>query len=276
LFNPAIKSFLSVVVFVAGFRQRSVYEMLDRIVLVLTLKPKVLEDIKALARSSNPESLIRCPMCNVKVKAENLVQHCDRYHPADIAGNAESVRDKVRAMLEWEQSTSRWSSIHGYLVLLYNVIWFLLFLGSLLFDHSLAVFIADITKTTFYDIASLSMDHIFPLWNTMAWGGIGGVVGSLYSLTALEQDFDKQYLLRYMMQPIMGVILGGIAYLIIATVFISIQVLAGQAVDVSEPTHSLFNPAIKSFLSVVAFVAGFRQRSVYEMLDRLLRGGSLS
>lgn len=181
---------------------------------------------------------------------------------------------RVRAMLERKQNISRWSLIYGYPVLLYEVVWFMLLLGSLLFDHSLAVFIAGLTKTTVSDLASLSMEHVFPLWNTMAWGGIGGVVGSLYSLywhAAVEQDFDKQYLMWYIVQPIMGIILGGIVYLIIAAGFISVQVLAAQAPTVSEAAQAMSNPAVKAFHSVVACVAGFRQRFVYEMLDRIVQ-----
>jgi hypothetical protein len=182
---------------------------------------------------------------------------------------------KVKAMLQRKQNVNRWSVVYGYPVLIYQIIWFLLLLGSFLFDHSLAVFIADVTDTTFSDMASLSMEHIFPLWNTMAWGGIGGVVGSLYSLywhAAVEQDFDKQYLMWYIVQPIMGVILGGIVYLIIAAGFISVQVLATQTTtSVGEATQTMANPAIKSFHSMVATLAGFRQRFVYEMLDRIVQ-----
>jgi hypothetical protein len=181
---------------------------------------------------------------------------------------------KVRAMLERKQNISRWSLIYGYPVLLYEIVFFLLLLGSLLLDHSLAVFIANASGMVFSDMASLSMEHIFPYWNTMAWGGIGGVVGSLYSLywhAAVEQDFDKQYLMWYIVQPIMGIILGGIVYLIIASGFISVQVLAGQATTFDEATKTMANPAVKAFHSVVACVAGFRQRFVFEMLDRIVQ-----
>lgn len=181
---------------------------------------------------------------------------------------------RVRAMLERKQNISRWSLIYGYPVLVYEVIWFVLLLGSFLFDHSLAVFIAHMTGATFSDMSKLSMEHIFPLWNTMAWGGIGGVVGSLYSLywhAAVEQDFDKQYLMWYIVQPIMGLILGGIVYLIIAAGFLSVQVLTAQAATVTEAAQAMATPAVKAFHSVVACVAGFRQRFVYEMLDRIVQ-----
>ena len=178
---------------------------------------------------------------------------------------------KVRAMLERKQNISRWSLIYGYPVLFYQIVFFLLLLASLVFDHSLAIFIANVTGMTFADMASLSMEHIFPLWNTMAWGGIGGVVGSLYSLywhAAVEQDFDKQYLMWYIVQPVMGIILGGIVYLILAAGFVSVQALAAQGPTVTE---TMANPAVKAFHSVVACVAGFRQRFVYEMLDRIVQ-----
>ena len=182
---------------------------------------------------------------------------------------------KVRAKLEQRKTSGRWSVVYGYPVLLYEVAWFLLLLASLLFDHRLAEFIADITKTTFSDLTvPLSLEHIFPYWNTMAWGGIGGVVGALYSLywhAAKVKDFDKQYVMWYIVQPIMGVILGGIVYLIIAAGFISIQVLAAQAPTFTEAAQAMANPAIKAFHSVVACVAGFRQRFVYEMLDRVVQ-----
>jgi hypothetical protein len=181
---------------------------------------------------------------------------------------------KVRAMLERRKISGRWSVVYGYPVLIYEVVWFLLLLGSLLFDHSLAVFIANLTEVTFSDMASLSMEHIFPYWNTMAWGGIGGVVGSLYSLywhAAYVKDFDRQYVMNYIVQPIMGIILGGIVYLLFAGGLTSIQVLAGQATGVSEAAQTMANPTIKAFHSVVAVVAGFRNRFVYEMLDRVVQ-----
>ena len=179
---------------------------------------------------------------------------------------------KVRAMLERRKNSGRWSVTYGYPVLFYEVIFFLLLLGSLLFDHSLAVFIASVTKIPIsVDLATLSMEHIFPLWNTMAWGGIGGVVGSLYSLywhAAVEQDFDRQYVMNYIVQPIMGIILGGIVYLIIAAGFVSVQVLSAQGPTVTE---TMANPAVRAFHSLVACVAGFRQKFVYEMLDRIVQ-----
>jgi len=182
---------------------------------------------------------------------------------------------KVRAMLERRKTSGRWSVIYGYPVLLYELVWLLLLLGSLLFDHSLAVYIANITGMNFSDLTvPLSMEHVFPLWNTMTWGGIGGVVGSLYSLywhAAFVKDFDRQYVMNYIVQPVMGIILGGIMYLIIAAGFISVQVLTAQAPTVEQAAQAMATPAVRAFHSVVACIAGFRNRFVYELLDKIVQ-----
>ncbi len=181
---------------------------------------------------------------------------------------------KVSAILERRKTSGRWSVIYGYPVFLYNVICFLLLLGCLLFDHPLAVFIANVTGMTFSDLASLSLDHISPYWNTMVWGGIGGVMGSLYSLywhMSVVKDFDNQYLMWYIVQPIMGFALGGIVYLIIAAGFVSIQMLTGQTASVSGTAQTMTGPIIRAFYSAVAVVAGFRQRFVFEMIDRIVQ-----
>lgn len=96
------------------------------------------------------------------------------------------------------------------------------------------------------------------------WGGIGGAVGALYSLwwhVADRQDFDRQYLMWYIVQPIMGMVLGGIIYLAIAAGFLVLQ-----ATPAVGPTN------IGSWLmpSLLACLAGFRQNFVYEVLDRIM------
>ena len=97
------------------------------------------------------------------------------------------------------------------------------------------------------------------------WGGIGGAVGALYSLwwhVADRQDFDRQFVLWYIVQPIMGMVLGGIIYLAIASGFLVLQATPAPA----SPGN------VGSWLmpSLVACVAGFRQNFVYEVLNRVI------
>ena len=96
------------------------------------------------------------------------------------------------------------------------------------------------------------------------WGGIGGVVGALYMLwwhVANLQDFDGQYSLWYLVQPLMGLVLGGIMFLVLAGGFLVVQV------DLTNPKATT---AVRLLPYLVAVLAGFRQNWVYEQLDRLM------
>ena len=61
---------------------------------------------------------------------------------------------------------------------------------AIIFDRGLAQWFGVMTGA---GAATPSMSVIFPPWSTMLWGGIGGIVGALYSLhwhVAELQDFD--------------------------------------------------------------------------------------
>jgi hypothetical protein len=77
-----------------------------------------------------------------------------------------------------------------------------------------------------------------------------------------QQDYDPQYNLWYVVQPVQGMVLGIIVYLIIATGFLALQT------DISSPEAST---AAKYFPWLVAAIAGIRQTFVYELLDRIIR-----
>ena len=100
----------------------------------------------------------------------------------------------------------------------------------------------------------------------MLWGGIGGVVGALYSLhwhVSELQDFDKQYSLWYVAQPLMGLILGGIIHLVIITGLLALVPVNGSSIE--PATTAQWFPAL------VACLAGFRQKFTYELLDSVMK-----
>ncbi len=55
------------------------------------------EEVKAFARSHDPESIINCPVCNCQVTAKNLVRHFDKVHAEDRSITIEKVRQKIKA-----------------------------------------------------------------------------------------------------------------------------------------------------------------------------------
>jgi len=142
-------------------------------------------------------------------------------------------------------------------VFVYEVVWLVLFLLGLVFAAPLAgVF------TRAGNITGATASDLFPFWNTLMWGGIGGIIGALYALwwhVSDQQDFDQQYVMWYLVQPIMGVVLGGIVYLLLAAGFLVLQITP------SDP-----NAGARLLPYLLAVLAGFRQNFIYNQFDRLV------
>ncbi|NJN96660.1 MAG: hypothetical protein HC875_22380, partial [Anaerolineales bacterium] len=83
---------------------------------------------------------------------------------------------------------------------------------------------------------------------------------SLYWRVAVKQNFDRQYLMYYLVQPIMGFFLGAITHLIITAGFLTFNNASG-----ADSTITVI------LQMVIGFVAGFRQRVVYELIDRIVQ-----
>ena len=104
--------------------------------------------------------------------------------------------------------------------------------------------------------------HYTPLLWTVATGGIGGCLGTisfLFERMRVHEEFDRQYILRSVIQPLMGVILGLIAYGLLAALFSSLD-----ASIVGHPVTS-FLPA------ALALPIGLWQVYVYAAIFRLTR-----
>jgi hypothetical protein len=142
-------------------------------------------------------------------------------------------------------------------VFVYELVWLALLLLGLVFAASLAEMF-----TRAGNITGATASDLFPFWNTLMWGGIGGIIGALYALwwhVSDQQDFDRQYLMWYLVQPIMGVVLGGIVFLLLTGGFLILQIKP------SDP-----NAGARLLPYLVAVLAGFRQNFIYNQLDRLI------
>ena len=100
--------------------------------------------------------------------------------------------------------------------------------------------------------------------STLAWGGIGGVTSALWSLyyhISIQRDYDPIENLWYYSQPVLGMVLGGIVFLIMGSGFLVVQVdLSGQ--DAALGARLL--PA------AVAVIVGFRQTVVLDLIERVI------
>lgn len=145
--------------------------------------------------------------------------------------------------------------------------------GLRLFSYELVIFIILIAVFVITNIepqvsqinraSPFASVNLVQFINTLLWGGFGGVVGALYALwkhIAAEQDFDPQYALWYITNPLLGVALGAFVFLVFQAGFFSLT--AGMEENVT----------IRSALVIYVFawVSGFKQNVVYEIVRRIL------
>jgi hypothetical protein len=174
---------------------------------------------------------------------------------------------QVQAIIANAEDVVRWSHHYGNRLIAYLTIWFAILMSGILFFNPLAAALEKITSVTLLETIPITVP---PLLFTMLWGGIGGIIGGLYSLwkhIAEEQDFDKQYTIWYTLQPISGVVLGGIIHVFVLTGFLSMfsQVEGMNMAAVQE------QQAVQWFPALLAVVAGFRPNFVYALLSQIVK-----
>ncbi len=173
--------------------------------------------------------------------------------------NAEYRMMQVQAMLDRVKESRKQSTYYGPRILAYEAGWLLLLLLGLVFATPLTRWITAISG-----VGGPALLNINPILNTMFWGGIGGVVGALYALwwhISEKQNFDRHYMMWYLVQPLMGLVLGGITFLILTGGFLILQV------DIADDKAST-GARLLPYLTAV--LAGFRQNFVYEQIERLI------
>jgi hypothetical protein len=165
---------------------------------------------------------------------------------------------QVQSLISWRRNVRRWSSTYGWGIFIYEVVWIVaLVLGFVASESTVGLFTNVTGGVT-------GIDSLSRLWRTMMWGGLGGVIGAYYSLywhVAKVRDFDKQYTMWYIVQPVIGLLLGALVHLLIGSGFLTAQ---GVNQEDQRVTVSLFPYA-------VACIAGFRQRFILEMIDRVIQ-----
>ncbi len=158
---------------------------------------------------------------------------------------------QVEAIISSAKDVEKWSHYYGNRLIVYLTTWFVLLMAGIVF------FIA------FAPEDKAPWITVTPLLFTMLWGGIGGVVGGIYSLWRHIADFDKQYTIWYTLQPISGIVMGGLIHVFVMTGFLSMSAATGEAVAQQRQ-------AVQWFPALLAVIAGFRQNFVYALIDRVI------
>lgn len=165
-----------------------------------------------------------------------------------------------QAWVEQRQRMSRWSLIWGVIILVYGLVW-LVGLGAG-FLGSWSLFPVETEDN------SLLVNLLAAGWPAILAGGMGGVVGMFYDLyrhISFEQDFERQHLVAYPILPFTGLVLGGVMYLFIASGYLGLQSLAGEAPPVVDA------PAVIAGYIVLGWLAGFRQQSLHGLIRGLIQ-----
>ena len=165
---------------------------------------------------------------------------------------------QVQTLVSWRRNVNRWSNTYGWGILVYEVVW----IAALVWGVFGAATIVDAIVGLAGGEPSVA--GLLNLWSTMMWGGLGGVIGAFYSLywhVAKVRDFDKQYSMWYIVQPVIGLLLGALVHLLIGSGFLTAR-------GVTEEGETV---ALSLFPYAVACIAGFRQRFILEMIDRVIQ-----
>ena len=151
---------------------------------------------------------------------------------------------QVKKMLVTRYKLKRWTYSWGLFVLFYALIWLI----ALVYGF-------------FIDISQYGLTDTAGWFSTLA-GGVGGVATMLYNLSwqvSVKQVFDRQHIMKYLVQPIMGVILGAVMFFIISAGFLVIN------------TDNMDNPSLVSFTVLMGFIAGLSQEVVYRLIESVVQ-----
>jgi hypothetical protein len=161
----------------------------------------------------------------------------------------------VKTILNRKTDLSSWSYSWGLFVLLYGILWLAACLSG---SYYIIVNAAQLLDP----IMSLPFQSLFCAFA----GGIGGCVAVLWTLyyrVSVKQDFDRQYLMFYLVKPILGFVLGLVMFFLL---------ISASSIGASGDLQLGFDTATGVALAAfVGFIAGFRQDNVYDWIYVIIK-----
>ncbi len=195
----------------------------------------------------------------------NQIQAARNYMLAgrDHYEEAERALNEVEYTLAFMQRVRKWSYSVGWKLLAYEVFWALILGVAMFVVPMLLRRYAPLFGYTLQPTDELnSVQWLIDGFKSMFWGGLGGITGALYALwrhIAQEQDFDTQYTMWYITNPIMGIALGAFVYIVMQAGLIAMTAGALNAMNSAAPVF------------VLAWLSGFQQNVAYDIVRRLLK-----
>jgi hypothetical protein len=168
---------------------------------------------------------------------------------------AERLLGRVEYQLHLSRRVRRWSTTLGPRLLMVELGWLLvLFVGMLILPDVLSSALSSSVPT-----ATPATIRIAAL--TALWGGVGGALSALLGLRRhmlQYQDFDRQWSLWYLVSPVVGIVFGGVVFLILRT---GLSTLAPSTAGDIESAWLAY---------ALGGLAGMQQNFLYNILSRAL------
>lgn len=189
-------------------------------------------------------------------------------HPDDFV-DAEYKARQAAIILNRIETTEAWGDKYGWRVFWYEVIVLMIliasFLSLLVYSQNLVLLL---TRWISGNMVTPSQGILTAVgfWATFVWGGIGGAVGALYILwthVSQRQDFERQHVMWYIVQPIMGLVLGGVTFLLLFSGLVTLQA--------SQPAATALTNEVQLFPCLIAFIAGFRPQFIFGLLTKIIK-----
>lgn len=169
---------------------------------------------------------------------------------------AERLLGQIEYQLNLARRVRRWSTTLGPRLLAAELGWLLiLFIAMLVLPGLLSGAIGD-------SIPSASPETLRIATRTALWGGIGGALSALLGLRRhmlQYQDFDRQWSLWYLVSPLVGLVFGGVVFLVLR---VGLSTLAPSTAGEIESAWLAY---------ALGALAGLQQNFLYNFLGRALQ-----
>lgn len=170
--------------------------------------------------------------------------------------NAEQLVKEIKSRLRLEEKVRQWSGSRGAWLATYLVVCFMLLSLSSLATNQ-------VSKTA----AQFVPDWMIATWLPGLFGGLGGVIGALWVLNkhvTKIRDFDPIHTMWYVTNPILGIALGVVTYLLVRG--------GGWLVtQIGSSGDFVMTPALTVTLIVLCVIVGFNQNVLWALVDRFVK-----
>ncbi len=211
-----------------------------------------------VAKNITSASLARSLYEQIERARNELLAGRDHYEEAERS--LSEVEFRVATFPQVAKESYSWKGGLG--LLFYEILWMIFYIILILFlPSAVAGFLEARLGDTLGSVFGSTEDiHIFIV--SLMMGGFGGVVGALYALwlhIARDQDYSNQYVMWYLTNPLMGMLLGGVMFLFIKGGLIAVTPESGADID---------SPYI---IYILAWIVGYQQNVAYDIIRRVLR-----